>query len=307
MPEDDQKDPQTGRDARPGVQANVAASSSMEPAASEASAVSTGPTGQPAPAAQSSAEPPVPRPAVMATSARPPVAPVTAVAPAPAAPPPFKAAPSMPLSMTQVPPGVAEPDQSGAGPDDEEFNRLIADFKPSIKRSPSLVARWWRGAGRHRRDLRGDEERHVAFDGYRSEGHDAKLERDRRYGTVYAVRESANAYLVRVELPRRLPATSLKQVWHLTAAPPAYEYTVHLNHNVVAIQARLRGEAVRRLAYVSPSFPSGFLTRIELREPVGRFKDRLRGQTIEVIVFKGAADNARQNGLTEPGAIAQIK
>ena len=74
-----------------------------------------------------------------------------------------------------------------------------------------------------------------------------------------------------------------------------------LKHNVLAIRARLRGEALRRLAYVSPSFPSGFLTRIEFSQPVGRFKHRLRGQTIEVIVFKGDCGiTEAEPGLTEP-------
>jgi hypothetical protein len=202
----------------------------------------------------------------------------------------------MPFSMTHVPPGSAASDQPEAGAADEEFDRVIAAFKPLKKRTPSLVARWWRGADRGLHDSRGEEDRRVAFDGYRSTRHDAKLERDRRYGTIYSVTESAAAYLVRVELPRRLPATSLKQVWHIAAAPPAYEYAVELNHNVIAIQARLRGEALRRLAYVSPSYPSGFLTRIELRQPVERFKDRLRDRTIEVIVFKSAGSNAGENG-----------
>ncbi len=52
-------------------------------------------------------------------------------------------------------------------------------------------------------------ERKVAFDGFMSDLYDEKTERDRRYGTVYTVSEHANAYLVRLEMPRKLPASSL--------------------------------------------------------------------------------------------------
>ncbi len=81
-------------------------------------------------------------------------------------------------------------------------------------------------------------ERHVAFDGFRSDFHDDKTERDRRYGTVYTVSEEVNAYLV------------------------------------------------SRLSYVSASFPSDFLTRIEFEKPVSAFKHRLRNKVLEIVVFK---------------------
>ena len=207
---------------------------------------------------------------------------------APAAPPPqpFKARPSMPLSMINAPSASDGMSGSPEGDTDDELDRSIAAFKAFASRPPSLAVRLLRGFLRQGRDRSGDEDRHVAFDGYRSQQHDAKLERDRRYGSVYTVAESDNAYLVRLELPRRMPSTSLKRIWHLDSARPAYDYTVQLKHNVLAIQARLRGEALRRLAYVSPSYPTGFLTRIELTWPAVRFKHRLRKQTIEVIVFK---------------------
>ena len=55
------------------------------------------------------------------------------------------------------------------------------------------------GAGRR-------TERKVAFDGFEGTMHEDKTERDRRYGTVYTVAEYANAYLVRLEMPRTLAA-----------------------------------------------------------------------------------------------------
>jgi hypothetical protein len=132
------------------------------------------------------------------------------------------------------------------------------------------------------------EDRHVAFDGFSNPMHDEKVERDRRYGTVYTVVEHANAYLVRIEMPRRIPASSLKELWKLPDEMPDYDYTVTLHERVLAVRAGVRGDAMRRLSYVSASFPSDFLTRIELDQPVTSFKHRLRDKVLEVVVFKSA-------------------
>jgi hypothetical protein len=209
--------------------------------------------------------------------------------------------------MTNAPSGPSELCGPAEGAADDEFKQAIAAFKPNAKGGLSLAARLFRFFYRGSRDARADEDRHVAFDGYRGKQHDAKQERDRRYGTVYKVMESDGTYLVRLELPRWLPVTSLNQVWDLGDARPAYDYTVQLDHNVVAIQARLHGEALRRLAYVSPSYPSGFLTRIELAEPVARLKHRLRDQTIEVIVFKGVAAEEAKADRGEPDTAAHAQ
>jgi len=132
-------------------------------------------------------------------------------------------------------------------------------------------------------------DRHVAFDGYRNPMHDDKIERDRRYGTVYMVVEHANAYLVSIEMPRRIPASSLKELWKLPEEMPDYDYTVTLHGNVLAVRAGVRGDAMRRLSYISASFPSDFLTRIEFGQPVGWFKQRLRNKVLEIVVLKKAA------------------
>jgi hypothetical protein len=131
-------------------------------------------------------------------------------------------------------------------------------------------------------------DRHVAFDGYRNPMHDEKVERDRRYGTVYTVVEHANAYLVTIEMPRRIPASSLKQLWKLPDEMPDYDYTVTLHGNVLAVRAGVRGDAMRRLSYISASFPSDFLTRVEFDRPVTSFKHRMRDKMLEIVVFKAA-------------------
>jgi len=119
--------------------------------------------------------------------------------------------------------------------------------------------------------------------------HDDKLERDRRYGTVYRVAEFSNAYLARLEMPRKLPQSSLKRLWNLPDEMPDYDYTISLNDAVLAISASVRGEALRKLSYVSSSFPADFSTRIEFGKPVTAFKHRMRNKILEVIVLKGDA------------------
>ena len=138
------------------------------------------------------------------------------------------------------------------------------------------------GAGRH-------TERKVAFDGFEGTMHEDKTERDRRYGTVYTVAEYANAYLVRLEMPRKLPPSSLKRLWNLPDEMPDYDYNIMLGDNVVTISASVRGETIRRLSYVSSSFPADFTTRIEFGKPVGTFKHRTRDKVLEVIVLKAEA------------------
>src|SRR5262249_14039345 len=129
-------------------------------------------------------------------------------------------------------------------------------------------------------------ERKVAFDGFQTNLHDEKLERDRRYGTVYTVKEYANAYLVRLEMPPKLPASSLKRLWNLPDEMPDYDYNIALGDNVLTIHASVRGEALRRLSYVSSAFPADFMTRIEFGKQVAAFKHRLRDKVMEIVVLK---------------------
>jgi ferredoxin len=138
------------------------------------------------------------------------------------------------------------------------------------------------GAGRR-------TERKVAFDGFEGTMHEDKTERDRRYGTVYTVAEYANAYLVRLEMPRMLPPSSLKRLWNLPDEMPDYDYNILIGDNVITISASVRGETIRRLSYVSSSFPADFTTRIEFGKPVGAFKHRMREKVLEVVVFKADA------------------
>jgi len=216
----------------------------------------------------------------------------------------------MPLSMTNSPSSEAisnSQNETKGGISEDDFARLIAGLKPLSRRNHSLGERLWRGLHGKSREFAPDIDRHVAFDGYRDKQHDDKIERDRRYGTVYTVTEYENAYLFRLELPRKMPSSSLKETWHLGEAKPEYDFIIELSHNVLSIRGRLRGEALRRLTYVSPSFPSGFLTRIEFAKPVDQIVHCSRESGIEVVAYKTARviadgeirDNQGQTAVTE--------
>jgi hypothetical protein len=130
------------------------------------------------------------------------------------------------------------------------------------------------------------QQRMVAFDGFRSDLFEEKRERDRRYGTVYDVWEKENAFLVRLELPRRMPKSSLKETWEIPDEMPDYACTLTLADNVLRIRAGLPDEARRRLSYVSSSFPSDFETRIDFQMPVSSYSYRLHSKVLEVIAYK---------------------
>ena len=171
----------------------------------------------------------------------------------------------------------------------EDFESALARVEP-LKRRPHLLGAWI-GRGRHRRDRASANgtTRVVAFDGFRSRLFDEKIERDRRYGTVYTVREERNAYLVRLEMPRRVPASALKEAWGISDDMPDYDYRLWLEAQVLSIRASVGPEAVRRLAYISSSFPADFFTRIEFAQPVEGFVHKLDAKVLEIIVFKREA------------------
>ena len=202
----------------------------------------------------------------------------------------------MPVSMANAPDdtsGAANPDALSEGELTEGFEAALA----RVEMAPStgffaLVARALHRlkAGRSGQKQWIHAERRVAFDGFRSAIYDEKTERDRRYGTVYEVSEELNAYLVRLEMPRRLPDSALKAMWQLPDEMPDYRCSLSLSDGVLAIRASVRGEAYRRLSYVSSSFPSEFLTRIVFAKPVGSFKHRLRDKVLEIVVFKDSQE-----------------
>jgi hypothetical protein len=217
---------------------------------------------------------------------------------------PAQPQPSLPVSMTVRPNSSNEATNFSVIPGElgESFESALRRVKPAHSRNSiahRIVERingfFWSGA--HSRSESGDLRRMVAFDGFRGDFFEEKRERDRRYGTAYTVAEETNAFLVRLELPRRIPKSSLKQTWDLPDEMPDYACTVSLADSVLTIRAGLPDEARRRVSYVSPSFPSDFQTRIDFPVAVDCYKHRVRDTVLEVIVFK----KSRVSGTNDPG------
>jgi hypothetical protein len=221
-----------------------------------------------------------------ATAPKPPDKPLTP-------PAPFEPQPSLPVSM------ILRPDSAGGGTTpglfpgelEESFESALARVEPERTSAPVGVhssgrIREFISAVISRKRKPAPVQRMVAFDGFRNDLFEEKRERDRRYGTVYTVVEEANAFLVRLELPRKMPNSALKHAWQLPDEMPDYVCTLSLADNVLSIRAGLPDEARRRVSYISSSFPSDFQTRIEFHTPVAQYRHRLRNKVLEVIVYK---------------------
>src|SRR5260370_21492823 len=99
-------------------------------------------------------------------------------------------------------------------------------------------------------------------------------------------------------MPRKLPPSSLKRLWNLPDEMPDYDYNIVLGDAVLSINASVRGETLRRLSYVSSSFPADFATRIEFGKPVTALKHRMRDNRLEVIVINGQPGPGDSAALT---------
>jgi hypothetical protein len=128
----------------------------------------------------------------------------------------------------------------------------------------------------------------IGFDGFYDgdESFDEKLERARRYGDVYQLEERDDAYLLRVEFPRRVPPTSLAGDLQLPSEMPDYDFDLSMRGSQFEVRGRVVDPAVRKLTGAAPAFPGEFTTRIPLASPVQGFRHRYRDKTLEVILPK---------------------
>ncbi len=69
---------------------------------------------------------------------------------------------------------------------------------------------------------------------------------------------------------------------------PDYDYSLKLGVDSLIIRGSVVGEVLRRLSYVSASFPADLMTRIDFGEAIDGFVHRLRDKVVELIVFKRA-------------------
>jgi ferredoxin len=126
----------------------------------------------------------------------------------------------------------------------------------------------------------------IVVDGFHGEGFEEKLDRERRYGEVYSLDEHGGGYLLRVEFPRRVPPSAVKQELAVSDEMPDYDYNLGLRDGVFIVHGRLTDPTVRRVAAFSPAFPPDFTTQVPLPGPVAGFVHRYGDKVLEIVLLK---------------------
>jgi hypothetical protein len=145
-----------------------------------------------------------------------------------------------------------------------------------------LVSPFLGSAGKSRAVEKGQ----MAFEGYYTQEFDEKTERARRYGEVFTLEEMGNAYLLRMELPRRVPVSAAKRELGIGDEMPDYDYDLSLRDGNFLVRGKITDPQIRKLAAISPAVPPDFTKQIELKSPISSFKHRYRDKTLEVVLFK---------------------
>ena len=138
------------------------------------------------------------------------------------------------------------------------------------------------GASGGRTPDKGDQ----PIEGYYTPEFDEKTERSRRYGERYTVEEQGNAYILRMEFPRRVPVSAAKRELGIGDEMPDYEYSLALKDGTFLVRGSIGELDVRKIAAVSSSFPPDFNKRIDVSGAISSFKHRYSDKTLEVVLFK---------------------
>src|SRR5581483_10443738 len=108
----------------------------------------------------------------------------------------------------------------------------------------------------------------VAVEGYyqTAGAFDEKRERERRYGEIFAVEERPGGYVFRLELPRRIPPSGIKEELGLGDEMPDYGLALSLRSSWFEVHGKVIDPRLRTVAASAPAFPPDFTTRIPLGE-----------------------------------------
>ncbi|HCU25461.1 MAG TPA: hypothetical protein DF383_10630 [Deltaproteobacteria bacterium] len=87
-------------------------------------------------------------------------------------------------------------------------------------------------------------------------------ERMKRYGMASSLDEEKDRYILRLELPEKVPNHRLKFKWGLPDQMPEYKTSVEVQGHTAKVRAKLEDEAVKKLCGWVNSFPDGFLREL---------------------------------------------
>lgn len=93
-------------------------------------------------------------------------------------------------------------------------------------------------------------------------------ERMKRYGMASSVDEEQDRYVVRFDMPAKVPNHRLKFKWGLPDEMPEYKAAVEIHGGNVKIRAKLEDEKVKKLCGWVNSFPEGFLRELNFPVPI---------------------------------------
>ncbi len=117
-----------------------------------------------------------------------------------------------------------------------------------------------------------------------------KVERDRRYGRDYTVKEENGFIRISYHLPTRVPAVRDRFRFGLAAEMPRYRTHVQQEGNSLLIAAWLTDPKIKTLCHTSSSFPAQFMTTLDFEHETCGFVQRQdsRGK-LEIILFTDEA------------------
>jgi hypothetical protein len=126
----------------------------------------------------------------------------------------------------------------------------------------------------------------VPVEGFYSNEHGSKRERQRRYGEVFRVEEFDGGYHVEFELPSIVPPSGAKEDLGISDEMPDYALDVSLDDSALIVKGSIVDNELRALCGVSSAFPADFNTRIELAGTLTGFRHRYANRLLEVLVLK---------------------
>jgi len=113
------------------------------------------------------------------------------------------------------------------------------------------------------------------------------VERERRYGRVYQVLKEPKGFILRIELPTRVPNHPTIYMYGIPQEPPEYEYTVdQVAPDVISVRARMTDPKLKFMTGKVNSFPIGFKVDYRFPEPIGALYRRMYVKGIEIYAFK---------------------
>jgi electron transport complex protein RnfB len=115
------------------------------------------------------------------------------------------------------------------------------------------------------------------------------VERDRRYGRDYSIEHGEGHVKVTWRFPTRVPAVANRFKYGLPEKMPLYRSHVQLTGRTLLVAGWLTDPKVRSLTHTSKSFPSQFVTTLELPsesgDSVGMASRYDAHATLEVVLF----------------------